>query len=533
MSAAPLAPPLRDLTKSELRAMGVPAPLVASVRAAASREDLRALPLEGDLAARLETLFFQHDRARGRADDVDADSLLRLDDAQRAIVARIVSGGPYRLRGVAGTGKTQVLLHAATQRLAARPPARDLFWTYNRALADRARLSVSRLAGTRARELTLETFDAWCKRFLGETRPIRDDRHPELLELLDLARERARAASWAPDSPLWAREPDFWREELDYLRDHPLETLADYLEVERVGRGRRLDRAHRPLVWVTYETFVKLLDERGVRDWRQVRLDALRRLRETRATRYERVFVDEAQDLPPLALKVAALLAGTSVAIAVDGAQAIYRKGFRWRDLGLAQTRSFTLTTCYRTTAEIARVGEPFRSPEDDPLAGRTLRSGLRPAVVTVTGRGNEAEWVADELRRRLAQGARPGSMAVLSFTRRQAAAVADALERRGLQVSRSTDALDLAGAAIKVATMSSTKGLEWEVVFLAPLCDADFSPRPSGDDEDEQRLETERRRKVLYVAMTRARDEVVLVQRRGNAARILAEIPADAVRTP
>src|SRR5690606_35820944 len=157
----------------------------------------------------------------------------------------------------------------------------------------------------------------------------------------------------------------------------------------------------------------------------------------------------------------------------------------------------------------IARVSEPFRSPEDDPLAGRTLRTGLRPTVVTVTGRGNEAEWVAGELRRRLAQGARPGRMAVLTVARRRAGAVADTLERRGLQVSRSTDTLDLDGAAIKVATMSSAKGLEWAVVFLAPLCDSDFSPRSRGDDADEERLEAERRRKVLYVAMTRARDEV------------------------
>ncbi|MCO5170389.1 MAG: AAA family ATPase [Planctomycetes bacterium] len=509
-------PPLRALTKSELRALGVPPAQVGAVREAASLDALRAL-VDDALVRRLAPRF-------GAPAAAPEGTLHLLDDAQRAVVARLVTGGPYTVRGVAGTGKTQVLLHAAARRLEARPPAADLLWTFNRALADAARQAARRLAGPRARALTVETFDGWCKRFLGETRPVLDDRHPDLLALLEEAKEQARRASWSPRSQVWARPLEFWREELDLLRDPPLETLADYLTVERVGRGQKLDRAHRALVWVTHETYARLLDARGVRDWRQVRLDALRRLREARSTRYERVFVDEAQDLPPLALEVARLLAGPSVVVAFDAAQAIYTKGFRARDLG----RRFTLTACYRTTAELARAAAPFRAAEADAAPTGALRAGRRPTVVTVTGRGNEAAWVADELERRLDAGAAPGDFAVLTFTRRLADAMADALERRGLPVSRSTEALDLSPATVKVATMSAAKGLEFPVVLLAPLRDADLSAR--ADDPDERRLEEALRRRVLYVAMTRARDELILVQRRGNAARLLAELPADAV---
>lgn len=58
-----------------------------------------------------------------------------------------------------------------------------------------------------------------------------------------------------------------------------------------------------------------------------MRRDAYRKLRDAKTCRFDQVFIDEAQDLPPLALKIADLLAGPNITIAVNGAQAIYRKG--------------------------------------------------------------------------------------------------------------------------------------------------------------------------------------------------------------
>ncbi len=58
----------------------------------------------------------------------------------------------------------------------------------------------------------------------------------------------------------------------------------------------------------------------------------------------------------------------------------------------------------------------------------------------------------------------------------------------------------------LTLSTIHSAKGLEWRVVFVIWLCEGRF---PAAQVVDEQALEEERR--LLYVAVTRARDELYL----------------------
>lgn len=548
--AEPLDPwialPLHDVPKTELKELGVPAALVKAVRAVTTADELRALALEPELLRRLEARLAQRlAAARGRggpprhlhvafdrqhlADlrDELVELLVALDPRQQEVVDRVLAGGALRIRGVAGSGKTQVLLHALAKRAYRSAQVSDLLWTFNRSLIEWAGVLLGRLAGPRARRATLSTFDGWCLRRVDRPGRVLGDDASELLALVRRARDRAREATGDPGSKLWQRDVDFWREELAFIRDQPIEALADYLDVERVGRGTRLDRAHRPLVWAVHEHYARLLRESGLNDWRQVRLEAYRKLVATRASRYDHVFIDEAQDLPPLALKMAGLLAGENVTVALDGSQAIYRKGFRWRDLGLGQARTTTLATCYRTTVQIARAAERFRAREEDPIAWDVERAGPKPRVVDVARPALEAEWVAEEVVRRLTAGElRPGHVAVLCYQRGLVPKVAFRLRQRGLQATEG--AHDLSDETVKVLTMSSAKGLEFPVVYIAPLQDGDFFPRQGGQDADEHQLEVERRLRVLYVAMTRARDELVLVHRAGKAARVIASMNPD-----
>ncbi|HMP73191.1 MAG TPA: ATP-dependent helicase [Kiritimatiellia bacterium] len=92
---------------------------------------------------------------------------------------------------------------------------------------------------------------------------------------------------------------------------------------------------------------------------------------------------------------------------------------------------------------------------------------------------------------------------------------------------------------AIRLSTVHQAKGLEWKVVFIAWLADGMFpsqrSVGESGDDREERRL--------FYVAVTRAEDELVLCaptmrrMRDGgsqfyNPSRFVKEIPPALVRS-
>jgi len=64
-------------------------------------------------------------------------------------------------------------------------------------------------------------------------------------------------------------------------------------------------------------------------------------------------------------------------------------------------------------------------------------------------------------------------------------------------------------GGAVRLMTLHGSKGLEFPVVFLAGLTEGSFPPRNYDDAEEETRLEEERR--LLFVGMTRAKEELIL----------------------
>ena len=88
------------------------------------------------------------------------------------------------------------------------------------------------------------------------------------------------------------------------------------------------------------------------------------------------------------------------------------------------------------------------------------------------------------------------------------------------------TDDIDFESDSIKLCTLSSVKGLEFENVFIIDLND-DVIPYPPGfiDEEDEFHISTERR--LLYTSMTRARERLYLLSS-GTPSRYLAEIDKD-----
>ncbi len=82
---------------------------------------------------------------------------------------------------------------------------------------------------------------------------------------------------------------------------------------------------------------------------------------------------------------------------------------------------------------------------------------------------------------------------------------------------------IDFESDSIKVCTLSSVKGLEFDKVFIIDLND-DVIPYPAGfnDSNDDFHISTERR--LLYTSMTRARENLFLLAS-GKPSRYLAEI--------
>jgi superfamily I DNA/RNA helicase len=240
---------------------------------------------------------------------------------------------------------------------------------------------------------------------------------------------------------------------------------------------------------------------------------------------YGSVVVDETQDFGPQALRLlrAMVPRGTNDLFFVgDGHQRIYpRNRAAMSRCGIdIRGRSRKLYLNYRTTAEIRNQAvallegvdvDDLDDGHDELRRYKSLSHGPKPTVITVDGidaaieqavgflkawRDADRAYAGDET-------AVPKTSAVLVRT----AGARDAIEQRCKSEGMATAVIDkdqgpvAAQAAVRFATLHRAKGLEFDrVVVVGPK-------EALGDAE-----ETAQERRLLYVALTRAKREAGLI---------------------
>lgn len=459
--------------------------------------------------------------------------LLRLNAEQEKYVGWAVNArGPTLLKGGPGTGKSTVALHRVRvflERLRATgvEKPRILFTTYTRALTSVSEQLLVQLLSDDARFVEVSTADRLAvglhREAHGAVRIATSD---------DLRAQIAVAASNAEFTGNTLRraakrravermgEAYLLEEITSVIEARGLRSLEQYASADRPGRGMPLGETQRAAVWEVREAYVAAMQRAGLCTWEQVRAAAADAA--LKATKYDAVLVDEAQDLQPVAIRMLVHLAATPsrLFLTADANQSIYGAGFRWKNVheDLSFTgRTGVLKANHRSTHEIGDAAEHYLSaggvldPED--REPRYVHRGPLPVVRAAEG-GDECPLVA-----RFVRGAvrtlrlSTGSAAVLCPTKREVQRVAAALSELGLAATAvDGDSLDLSSPGVKVMTLKSAKGLEFPVVVVAGLADEHY-PALWTRETDEQRAELmERERRTLFVAMTRAMRALMVV---------------------
>ena len=146
-----------------------------------------------------------------------------------------------------------------------------------------------------------------------------------------------------------------------------------------------------------------------------------------------------------------------------------------------------------------------------DPVKGyRSLIIGAVPVAKGFEDQQSESTWVADEIERLLAEGARSQDICVVGRTARQYRGVKEVLAARGLDtyvVSRDTaENTELPG--VRLANMHRIKGLEFRIMFIVGVSKGvvplEWSLSGTADPV-EKRARDLNERALLHVAGTRA----------------------------
>ena len=517
-----------------------------AAKAAASDEDRLVEGLRHPAAQMSFTWIENNAELRRVIEDGDFGAWrVFLHPEQRKYAERSYSG-PFRLSGGAGTGKTVVLLHRSRMLTCREPDSRILLTTFTKNLADQLSTDLDRLdpALPKAADLgepgiSVYGIDAVASTILRRAgADVAVDAEVVLGAATTQVLGRTPGTAWrdAVDAaggelPTALRSPQFFAAEYaQVVLPNRITSRETYYKVRRPGRGVALDRAKRAAVWSVIEAYRAQARIAGSIDFPEAATIAAVHLRRAADSggKYvaDHVLVDEGQDLGPAHWQLLRALVGEhadDLFIAEDSHQRIYGQRVTLSQFGIRIVgRSQRLTLNYRTTAQNlgfaigVLTGAAYidlESGQESTAGYRSARSGPVPVLIPCATLTEELDWAADLIRRWVAEtDDAPETIAVLVREQRQRDRLVSGLAERGVTV-RAVDREHIKPGQPVAMTMHRAKGTEFSKVLLFGI-DQGAIPRPLRDEqyaEDAWADALLRERSLLYVAATRARDELAL----------------------
>ena len=432
--------------------------------------------------------------------------------------------GPVRVLGGAGTGKTVLAMHRAKWLAENRTPdgRKVLFTTFTKNLAMDIEDNLKTLCSTKVMaKMEVRNLDAWVHGFMRsrklEHKIVYDRSKDGALQAWQAALGCKSSSVDLPDS--------FYNQELEHvILAHGVTTRDEYRAVRRTGRGVILSRAKRDAIWPVFEEYRGQLTSRKLKEvddaYREIASLLEKEDSNGTALPYSAIVVDETQDFGPQALKLLRAMMpweSNDLFFVGDGHQRIYsRNRAAMSKCGIdIRGRSRKLYLNYRTTDEIRRTAvallegcevddldeghdetRRYKSLSHGPIPLITDANGMEEAIAT--GIATAKGWQAED------GDGHSKSTCVIASSQQVRNALARQFSGAGFAtaVINATQNLSSDGRCIHFATMHRAKGLEFDRVIV--VMPADFLGDP---------VETEQKRKLIYVALTRAKQDAVLVK--------------------
>ncbi len=452
-----------------------------------------------------------------------------LHPAQRLWVERD-HGGPARVSGSAGTGKTIVALHRAVHLARSNHDARVLLTTFSPALAHALHTRLRRLVGRTP--MLAERIDVVALDDLGERlfkfafgKPALADQQT-IRRYLDEAVTTVSATGSAASAGLPAKlgAGFWWSEWVEVVDPWQIDSVESYREFKRLGRKTRLSEGQRTAAWQVFGRVRERLRAEG----RLTRAELFTRLADhyTGGAKppFEHVVVDEAQDISAPQLRFLSALGAqqrNGLFFAGDLGQRIFQLPFSWKSLGVdVRGRSRTLHVNYRTSHQIRMRADRLLGPEQTDVDGNTedrrgtvsVFNGPAPTVHVAQSIESEVEAAGTWLANCVRDGVSPGEIAVFVRSDEQIDRARDVATKAGLAFHVLDEFVDTDLDEVSIGTMHLAKGLEFRCVAIVG-CDDEVVPLQSRVDQvaDESDLKEvyDTERHLLYVACTRARDRL------------------------
>ncbi len=419
------------------------------------------------------------------------------------------------LNGVAGGGKSLILLYRARLLRQLFPDSRILCLIHNR--------PVTREMERRYRILTNDdhgvlwlTFMAWCKQFYPQGKPLQPHIRHSLISGIHrefLSQSRLTASQLG--------------NEFTFIKDRLIFSETDYLNADRTGRGFALRESERALVYralKAYDRKVTAIPHRF--DWADLPRIVWQQFQSGTVSvpQYEHVLIDEAQFFAPVWFELVKMITSKGTGqlfLAADPSQGFLKRRLSWVQAGLeVRGRTHRLDRSYRTTTGILQAATRFRKLRlsDDPEqyvepAFTNMPVGDSPRLILTDSPNDEILRTAGEIKSLLNAGIPGRDILVVYADGIRQQSLTDVFEQAlgkkcyWLMTSKAKDNEQ----AVRLCPLGAATGLESPIVFLLGLqglLDKESALELTNDERAE--LVEENTRKI-YMAMTRAGQKLAI----------------------
>ena len=455
---------------------------------------------------------------------------------------RIVNSRPnghILIKGVAGSGKTTVAVSKIPMLINQYMDTDDkiLFVTYNKTLINYTEHLIQSnnikqdivFNFNPEKQLYIKTIDSIITGYASRLRSG--------FSLAGTSEQKAilsaaiyHASKKYPDIELISENySSFLKEEIDWIKSCRYVERETYLNIDRLGRMSvgsnrfRLNKnsPERNAIFDIFMLYEKILADKKLTDFKTNALIVLEGFNSGKLTHesYRHIIVDESQDLTRVQLEIIkhlykAASADSGIIFIADAAQSIYTQSWlsaqSFRSIGFDMSgKSNILSKNYRTTYEIAQAA--YSLIENDEVLSQSDmfvkpvaidRHGDAPFYMHYSSQAGEAYAIAKQIKS-LSGRYELKDIVIAAANSIYLTHIKDILINNGVDAEIFTKAeIDFSQQTVRLFTLHSIKGLEFPVLFIAginegvlPLSESQISIG----------------RKLLYVGMTRARQELYL----------------------
>ena len=429
--------------------------------------------------------------------------------------------------GVAGSGKSLILLYRALLNAKLNPNAEVLILTHNRPINNELQARFNQLTDGK-HNVTWLTFFGWARQQLNNNewseRVINPNSSLNIIEKIIRTRVNNTFTS------------SFLLDEIGFIKDHNIRRIDDYLSTSRTGQGIALQANQRRSVWNIFKQYQEHLRDNQLTDWHTVaiRFHDKAMQGKCRFPKYNCILIDEAQFFAKTWFDIIkkALIPGGQLFLSADPTQGFLKRRQSWISSGIeVRGRTTKLQTAYRNSQEILRFATNFFLQREGSTDGlnddeslnllsndqidQAQLMGFDPAIIPTKNEQETTQKLIaelDALAKKIAPNTAP-SILILH-------ANSEMLESTLKSISSALPTLNFNDTKLgppptntfaQFSTLNAATGLEASIVFLLgidSLLDKELSPQLTEDERTERITQNT---KQLYMGFTRAAQKLVL----------------------